>query len=175
MKKVMKFFSYLVLMLALLIFFLPKLNLYYAVEAILEKKKVYISDEEVLDRGFSLELRQAKLFFDKLPLAEIERIQLLPLVFYTTFDLTNIRINEGFSDFLPQEIHSVHVEHLFYNPMKVKFKGTNEDSHFYGNIDLLERVLSVHLRLSAKSEQRYATMLRKLSKEEGGYFYEYKF
>ena len=175
MKKLIKFFSYVLVMLSLLIFFLPKINLYYAAEALMKQKNVYISDEEAFDKGFTLELKHAKVFFDKLALADVESIRVSPLFFYNVLNIDNIHVNEGFSDFLPQEVKNVRVEHFIFNPVKVKFRGESEDSHFYGNVNLLKRMLSVHIRLGVISEKKYGTMLRKLTKEEGGYLYEYKF
>jgi len=175
MKKLIKLFSYMLVMLSLLIFFLPKVNLYYAAESIMKKKNIYISDEEVLDKGFTLQLSHAKIFFDKLALAEVQSIRLSPLFFYNVINVDHVLVNEGFSDFLPQGVKNIKVEHFIFNPIKINFRGESEDSHFYGNVNLLKRVLSVHLRLGGKSEKKYGTMLRKLTREEGGYLYEYKF
>lgn len=69
MKKIMKFFIYLLLMLALIIVFLPKINLYYAAEVLMKEKNIYISDEDVMDKGYSLELSNANLLFENLALA----------------------------------------------------------------------------------------------------------
>jgi len=175
MKRLMKLLAYLVVMVILLILFLPKVNLYYAAEELLKKQNVYISDEEVYDSGFSLELVNAKVYFDKLELMQVEEIKLSPWVLYNVISLDKLDINEGFSDFLPQEISSFKAEHIFYNPTHLKLSGESSDSFFFGDVDILKRVLILHLRVGAQSEKRYKTLLRKLTKEEGGYYYEYKF
>lgn len=175
MKKIMKFFIYLLLMLALIILFLPKINLYYAAEVLMKEKNIYISDEDIMDKGYSLELVNANLLFENLALAEVKKIELSFLVLYNVLSLDNIHVNEGFSDFLPQEIKSVRLEHFMYDPMMIKLKGESGESRVYGDIDLLDRVLTLHLRLDAKSEKKYGALLSKLTKEEGGYIYDYKF
>lgn len=175
MKLLLKLFAYLFVMLALLIFFMPKTNLYYAAEELMQKENLYISDELVNDTGFSLELDEGNILFDKLTLAKIDRIRLSPWVFYNTLTFRNIHVNEGFSDFLPAEIERVDIWHAFYNPAKVILEGESAESHFFGEVDLLERVVTIHLRLDAKSEKRYKNILKRLTKEEGGYLYEYKF
>jgi len=175
MKKLLKLLVYMVVMLALILFFLPKINLYYAAEGFMQEKKVFISDENIADRGFYLELNNANFLFDKLELAEVEKITVSTLLFYNALSIDKIHVNEGFSDFLPLEIETISAEHAIYNPTHVTLKGESEDSYFYGDVDLIERVLNIHLRLGAQSEKRYKSMLGKLTKEEGGYVYEYKF
>jgi len=175
MKRFVKILAYICTMVALLILFLPKTNLYYAAEGLMQEKNIYISDEEVHDSGFSLELINAMIFFDKLELMKVENIKLSPWIVYNVVSLNTVDINEGFSDFLPEEISSLKVEHFFYNPTHIKLSGESTDSFFFGDVDILKRVLSLHLRVGAKSEKRYKVLLEKLTKEEGGYYYEYKF
>ena len=175
MKRLMRFLAYVVIMFALVLLFLPKVNLFYATEGLLKEKNVYISDEDIYDSGFSLELTDAKFFFDKLELMKVEKTKISPWIFYNALKLDFIEINEGFSDFLPQDISSVKAEHFFYNPMHILLTGENADSSFNGDVDILKRVVGIHLKLGAKSEKRYKTLLKKLTKEEGGYYYEYKF
>lgn len=175
MMRLIKFLAYFLVLLALIIVFLPKINLFYAAEIMMKENKLFVSDEEVLDKGYALELRNAKLSYESLSLAEIDSITLSPWILYNALSLNNIHVNEGFSDFLPQEIQEIKIEHIIYDPTNITLRGDSEDSYIYGNIDLLEKVLVLHLRLGAKSEKKYKAMLGKLSKEEGGYVYEYKF
>jgi hypothetical protein len=175
MKKVMRLLAYTVTMFALVLLFLPKVNLYYAAEGLLKEKNVYISDEDVYDSGFSLELTDAKFFFDKLELMKVEKTKISPWIVYNALTLDFIEINEGFSDFLPQDISSVKAEHVFYNPMHIQLSGESTDSYFTGDVDILKRVVTLHLKLGAISEKKYKTLLKKLTKEDGGYYYEYKF
>ena len=175
MKRLAKGFAYLMVMFILLVFFLPKVNLYYAAEEIMKKQNIYISDEQVNDTGFSLELVDAKVFFDKLELMKVDKINLTTWLFYSSVNLDVIEVNSGFSDFLPSDINAIKVEHFFYNPTNVSLSGESQDSFFYGDVDLIKKSVIIHLRVGVKSEKRYKTLLRKLNKEEGGYFYEYKF
>ncbi|PHR54593.1 MAG: hypothetical protein COA44_12590 [Arcobacter sp.] len=175
MKKLAKGLSYLIVMFILLLLFLPKVNLYYAAEKLMQKQNIYISDEEVYDSGFTLELSGAKIFFDKLELMKVDKIDLSSWLVYSSIELKNIEVNEGFSDFLPSDITSIEAEHFFYKPMHISIKGESQDSSFYGDVDLIEKQVLIHLRVGAKSEKRYKTLLQKLNKEEGGYYYEYKF
>lgn len=175
MKRLLRFLAYLVIMFSLLLLFLPKVNLYYAAENLLKEKNVYISDEDIYDSGFSLELTDARFFFDKLELMKVENIKISPWIFYNALTFDFIDINEGFSDFLPQTVSSIKAEHFFYNPMHIQLSGESTDSFFNGDVDILKRVVTIHLKLGEKSEKRYKTSLKKLTKEDGGYYYEYKF
>jgi len=175
MKRLAKAIGYLVVMLLLLILFLPKINLYYAAEELMQKQNVYISDEETHDTGFALELLNAKVFFDKLELMKVDGIKVTSFLVYSSVTLNKIEINEGFSDFLPRDINLIEAKHVVYNPMHITLHGESDDSYFNGDIDLINKNMVIHLRVGAQSEKRYKTLLGKLKKEEGGYYYEYKF
>ncbi len=162
-------------MIALLIIFLPKINLYYAMEKMMAKKSIYVSDEDLKDRGVSFHIENARVFFEKLPLAQVEAISLKPWILYNSIEVDTIRLNEGFADFLPSKIDKIELKYWVFNPLYLKINGQSKESMFYGDIDLLKRILRIHLRLDAASEKQYKTMLSKLTPEEGGYLYEYKF
>lgn len=171
----MKGILYLLVMAVLLIIFLPKINLYYAAEKMMAKQSVYISDENLKDKGISFHIENASLLFEKLPLAQVEEISLRPWILYNNVTVDTIRLNEGFADFLPSEIDKIQLSYWVFNPLHLKINGQSKESLFYGDIDLLKRTLRVHLRPDTASEKQYKSMLSKLTPEEGGYLYEYKF
>ena len=175
MKKLLKPLVYLVAMLALLIFFSPKVNLYYLLEEFAVEQNIYISDEEAKDSGFSLHILNAKVYLDELFIAEAEDTQVSMWLVYNNFEVKNIDLNKGFSDFMPSYIKNIQVTHHIFNPTFLSLSGESSDSFFYGNVDLLNRIVQVHLRLGTKSEKKFKNSLRALEKEEGGYLYEYKF
>lgn len=175
MRRILKGVSYLLVMTALLIIFLPKINLYYAAEKMMAKQNIYISDEKLKDKGISFHIENASLLFEKLPLAQIEEIRLKPWILYNSIEIDTIRVNDGFTDFLPSEIDIIEVKYWIFNPLYLKLSGQSKESLFYGEVDLLKRILRIHLRLDAASEKQYKSMLSKLTPEEGGYLYEYQF
>ncbi len=175
MKTLLKIFAYLLVMLALVIFFLPKVNLYYKAEEFMLRQKLSISNELVRDSGVTLEINNGDILFDKLALAHIDSVCLSPWLFYNRIRFQNIHVNEGFSDFLPEEIEDIVLRHVVYNPTKVELSGKSGKDLVYGEVDLLERVVRIHLQLESRSEEKYRSMLARLNKEEGGYLYEYKF
>jgi len=175
MKKFGKFLAYMLVMLALIIFFSPKVNAYYKLESFLKDKHVFLFDEEVKDSGFSLDLYNAKVYMDELLLAQAGFASVSVWLFYNNFSVEEIKLNEGFSAFLPERIERLTVEHVFYNPTKVSLNGESGGSTFNGEIDLLKRLIVIHLRLDKYAKKKFATSLKQLKKEEGGYIYEYKF
>jgi hypothetical protein len=175
MKKLLKILAYFVVMLALIIFFSPKINLYYLFEEFAVEQNIYISDEKASDNGLSLNISHAKVYLDELFLAEAEETTLSMWLVYNSFEATNIELNEGFSDFMPAVIKRINVKYHIFNPTLLSLKGESGDSFFYGDVDLLERIIQIHLRLGSQSEKRFSSSLRALKKEEGGYVYEYKF
>ncbi len=175
MKKLLKFSTYLVIMFALIIFFLPKVNAYYLLENLVKEKHFYLTDEDAKDSGFSLDIHNTRVFLDELFLAEAKYITLNPWVIYNSIEVENIKLNEGFSAFMPGHIENLKAEYVFYQPTHISLKGKSKKDSFIGDVDLLERKVVIHLHLDFKSEKRFATALKQLKKEEGAYIYEYKF
>lgn len=175
MKIILKGVAYFLVMIALLIIFLPKVNLYYALEKEMSKQSVYVSDEKLHDLGISFHIDNASVLFDKLLLAKVEQIRIRPWIFYSSIEADAIQINKEFEDFLPSEIKKFEINYWVFNPLYIKLKGESEESFFYGDVDLLKKTLRIHLRLGNKSEKKYHAMLSRLTPEEGGYLYEYKF
>lgn len=171
----MKGVAYLLVMMALLIVFLPKINLYYAAEKLMAKQSISISDETLSDTGVSFHIENARVLFDKLLVAQVQKISLNPWLFYSSVRIDGIRVNEAFADFLPAEIQKVELKHWIFNPLHLTLRAQSEEGFFYGDVDLLKRSLQIHLRLDKAGEKKYQAMLGRLISEEGGYRYEYQF
>ena len=175
MKILLKILAYIAVMLLLIIFFSPKINLYYQLEVLMQENNIYISDEKVKDSGFSLNINNAKLYLDELFLANAEETSVKTWLVYNSIEAKNIELNEGFAEFMPEHIDTMKVSYHILNPRNILLNAQSEDSFFFGNVDLLERVVQIHLRLGTLSEKKFAMALKQLKKEEGGYIYEYKF
>lgn len=175
MKKLLKPLIYFHVLIALIILFLPKYNLYYAFEEVLHEQKIYLSNETIIDRGFSLDIQNTDIAFEQLNLAQVDNIKVSIWGFANGVRMENIHINKGFADFLPLEIDKIQVIHLLYNPMILDIKGESSQGFFFGSVDLLERKLLVHVRLDAAAQKKYPGILSRLTSEEGGHYYEYQF
>jgi len=66
MVKLLKFFAYMLFFVLALIYFLPKAALYFYAEQELQKKRLILSKEEVVDSGFSLKVKHAEVTFDSI-------------------------------------------------------------------------------------------------------------
>ncbi len=175
MKKLLKLLIYFHVMIALIVLLLPKHNLYYAFEELLQKEKVYLSNETIIDRGLSLDIQNPEFVFDKLNLAKAENVKVFSWGFINGVRFENIYINEGFSDFLPLEIDQIQIIHFLHNPMVLDIKGESSEGFFFGNIDFIQRKLFLHIRLETVAQKKYPSILSYLNSEEGGYYYEYQF
>lgn len=175
MKFLLKSLISVVLMVELLIFFAPKSNLYYWGEHALKAFNVFISNESVEDSGWRLNIYAAELYFDKLTLAEVDKISLSPWLLYNAIEVEGIHIDEGFVDFLPLEITRLGVAYAIYNPLQATLHGESDAGYFNGEVDLLERTVLIRLHVDQKAQKRYRNALARLKKTEEGYSYEYRF
>ena len=175
MKKLLKPLIYFHVLIALIILFLPKYNLYYALEEVLQEQKVYLSNETIIDRGFSLDVQNPDIAFEQLSLAQVDNIKISIWGFANGVRMENIHINDDFVGILPLEIDKIQVINLLYNPMVLDIKGESSEGFFFGSVDLLERKLLVHVRLDAAAQKKYPGILSRLTSEEGGHYFEYQF
>ena len=87
MRYVVKPLTYLFLAVILIIFFLPKINLYFQAEEILENYKVTISGEKLIDNGFNFKIDDGTIYFDDLVVAKVQEISIVPLLVYNKIDI----------------------------------------------------------------------------------------
>ncbi len=175
MRFLLKLLLYPIVFFELLVFFAPKVNLYYWGETFLQTRNVFISDEVIEDSGWQLNLSSAELFFDKLSLARLDVVTLSPWLLYNTLKVEGIHIDEGFTDFMPLEVKTLEVTYAVYNPMKITMNGESDSGYFNGEVNLLERQVSIRLFATDKAQKRYANALARLKKSGEGYVYEYRF
>jgi hypothetical protein len=168
MVKIAKFFGYLLFFLAMVLFFLPKIELFYLAEKQLEPFKVIISDEKLHDSGFSLEVQDAKIYFEGIESAYIEELKITPWVFANSVTLQNIKLSHAAKSFVPLDVEFVELRYHIFNPIAVSIYAKGGFGELHGKVDLVGRTLMISLSPSAKMTKEYAHTLRNLKKEKSG-------
>ena len=177
MKKVALFILYTTLFFALLIFFAPKENLYYQAEALLKRENIIISDEKVKDRGFSLELSDAKIYaMDGIQVARFEELTLRLLLAYNTLQVTNIELSSVAAKFIPTHVDHLNVKYTLLDPLHIKAEALGDFGKVSAVINLKTRLIHLKLEPSRLMKSRYSSSMRMLKKsKQGAYTYEYHF
>ena len=168
MVKIAKFFGYLFFFLAMVLFFLPKVELFYLAEKQLEPLKVVISNEKLHDSGFSLDLQDAKVYFEGIESANIEQLKISPWVFINRVTLKNIRLSHAAKSFVPLDVEFLELSYHLFNPVAVNIYAKGGFGELRGKLDLINTSVTLSLNPSSKMTKEYAHTLRNLKKEKTG-------
>ncbi|MBN2895254.1 MAG: hypothetical protein JXK05_05110 [Campylobacterales bacterium] len=173
MKKVKILLLYSAILLALIIFFLPKTQLYYQAEALLAEYKVFISQERVIDNGLTLGLQEGTIYYDDMAIAAFEAIRLRPWVFYNSLVLEPTELSAEMEQFVPRSIDWLKITYAVYDPLHVTIEGSGAFGSVEGSVALFDRNISLTLTPSEALLGKKPFWLGKLKKDsEGGYRYE---
>lgn len=173
MKIIGKIIIYFIVVAGLILFFLPKTNLYYQGEAILEKYKVVLSQEQLSDQGFALKISDGILYYDDLVVAKIKEIKIRTLIFYNGISFAPFSLSKDMEQFLPLGIENLSITHTVLNPLHVMIEGEGDFGALEGDVSLYDRNISLVLTPSALLEKKKPFWLKRMKKTaEGEYRYE---
>jgi len=176
MKKIALFFFYSFFFLAALLFFTPKESLYYFGEEKLKPLGVIIGNEEVVDHGFTLQIKDAKLYIKKIKSANIASTRLSLFGLYNALEVDNVVLDSTFEQFFPPLISRISVHHNILAPQQLQANTVGDFGEAEATVNLLDRNISVVLKPSKLMLSHYKNTLRQLKKtKEGDYRYESKF
>ncbi|MDA3947244.1 MAG: hypothetical protein PF439_11265 [Helicobacteraceae bacterium] len=176
MKKIALFFFYTLLFFGALLFFTPKESLYYYAEEQLKPVDVVIAYEEVIDHGFSLELRHAQLYVQKIKSAEIGSASFTLFGLYNAVSIDSVVLDKTFEAFFPPLIQHIDIVQSLVAPLDLTAEAVGDFGEAEATVHLLDRSVDVIVKPSKLMLSRYKSTLRQLKKsKEGDYSYEYKF
>lgn len=176
MKKIALFLVYTTLFFSALLYFTPKVNLYFFIEEQIKPLDVMIANEEAVDQGFSLELLHAKLYIQKIKSADIGSAQLMLLGVYNTAAIDKVILDKTFEQFFPPIIEHIEVTQTLFAPLQLHGTAVGDFGEAIATVDLLERRVNVVLKPSKLMLSKYKSTLSQLKKsKEGDYRYDSKF
>ncbi len=173
MKRLKSIFLYAIVFLGLLLFFMPKIYLYYAVEEQLDSKNIRISNEKVYDRGFNLAVEEGSLYYDDLVVGKFERLSLLPVILFNRVNVDNFTFSDDMSRFAKGTVQNVNVTHHIITPLTLYVSLKADAGDIIGEVNIKDRNISLQLTPSPALLKESPFWLKKLKKsDDGGYLYE---
>ena len=172
MKKIAAFFAYLTIAIFFVIFFLPKINLYYKAEEFLKSQSVVIAQEGIHDNGLRFSLSDAKLYYGDLYVAEFSEISITTLLVYNNLSIEAFTLSSEMKQFLPREIEEISVTQSIFDPLHVNINASGEFGDLNGSINLSTHLMAIDINASSLLQKQKPFWLRKLKKTKGGYHYE---
>jgi len=175
-KKISIFFGFTLFFIYSLIYFTPKQSVYYLAEHKLKDYGVIVSKEKVHDSGFALHINNANIFIKGISSAVAKKTKIMCLLFYNSVIVKNITLLSVAKNFIPLHIKSVYIHYSIINPINVMLNANGEFGSAFGSVNLLKRVIVIHLLPSKKMLRNYHSTLNMLKKDKnGGFVYEQSF
>jgi len=153
----------------LVIFLMPKKELYYLLEKKLEMQNIVISGEDVHENLLGLTVEHPTFYLGGAPVATAREISLWSVLFYTKVDFHDLSIAEGLPTAL--DVKSFSATHSMLSPLMVLLRGESTLGALGGEIQLKAR----KLRLTIAKGGENSALSRYLKKSEKGWAYESKF
>jgi len=172
MVKLSKLLAYVMFFILALIYFMPKESVYYYLEKELQKQKIILSDEEIIDNGFSLQLNNTKLSYDSIESANVENINIKIFLVYNSLSVSNVRLLDVASSFVPLHVDTINIKYTIFNPLNIVAESNGEFGQASAEVNILDRNISMVLKPSPLMLKKYRATLRNLKKNKAG---EYKY
>jgi len=152
--------------------FMPKEELYYALEKQLKIEGIKINEKAIETGIFSLNLIDADVYYKGIHVVHIEKVNIFTLIFTTNINIKTLTIDDSLKDFAPEKIGQANITHLLFSPMKANVLANGSFGDIEGVVDLKEKTL--HLDFSNTTKE--IDLLRaNLQKNEKGLYYETSF
>lgn len=154
-----------------IVILMPKQEIYYKLEEVLNSYEVTLNEETKSEGLFSLSLKGVTVYVKGINVATIEELNLFTLLFYSSVELDSLLMDDSLKMMLPQETESALLRHSILSPLDVSVAASGSFGALTGNIDISER--TVHLDFN---ESKKLQMLKpSLKKSEKGWVYETSF
>ncbi|MBU4025121.1 hypothetical protein KKF31_08210, partial [bacterium] len=115
-KRFLRFFAYLAFFVVALIFFAPKLGMYYFLENELKAYDVIISGETLKDEGVSLNIKDGQIFVKSIESASIKECDVTLLLFYNAINARDITLSQSAKSFIPLKVQELKLSYTVFNP-----------------------------------------------------------
>ncbi len=175
-KKLLMFLGYTLFFMAALIYFTPKISIYYFLEQELKTEGVVISAEEAHDGGFSLVLSHADISFKGVDSAKVEKLEVSIFELYNAINVQGIVLSSAAESFIPLKVDRADVTYTVLNPLHVTGEAEGEFGSLEVEYSILDNSVHIELEPSKLMLKSHTSTLSNLSKsEDGGYVYDKTF
>lgn len=175
MKTILKIFLYILTFIFALFLFLPKESLYNLLEQELEKNRIIISNEKRDENIFGLDVLDGDVYYENINIANVNKISLKTFLVYSELKINDIKLLKSLESIAPSPIEELTLKYsvLTFNKIDIEAKGLFGE--LIGNIDVINRVITLELNASTNMKNSYSKILKNMKLNEGKYYYEYKF
>lgn len=173
MVKIVRFFSYFLFFTLAMMYFTPKVSVYYYLEQKLNSYSVIVSKEDVTDNGLGLSIKDAVVSLKGVDSATIADIEINLFTVYNTIDFRDITLSSVAASFLPLHVKSVNIKYSILDPLNIKAVSVGEFGEADASFNIIDKVFHLNLKPSKIMLKDYKSTLKSLKiSENGEYIYE---
>lgn len=151
--------------------FMPKKELYYKLEEVLEQQEIRIDGETLKEGWFYLYIENPSISIKGIKIVTIEKMELFTLLFYSKIKILNILLDESLKETAPEHIGDMTLRHTLLSILNVSLNANCDFGTIEGNANLKER----KLRLDLIEVKNIETIKSRLQQDEKGWYYETSF
>ncbi|MBU0720377.1 hypothetical protein KJ877_03475 [bacterium] len=175
-RRIFVFFAYLFFFLLALMYFTPKLSVYYFLEEQIKPFGVVISRESLTDKGLTLKIEHASISAKSIESANIAEIDIGIFGLYNSAEFQDIKLSSAAGAFVPLKIQNAKIVHSVLDPLHVNAQALGEFGEAAVSFDIMQKAVRLVLKPSALMLRNYQSTLRNLKKSENGeYVYDKNF
>ena len=168
MVKTLKVLGFSLFFLLATLFFLPKINFYYLVEKELKKQNIVLSDENIIENSFSLNIKDADIFVESIKSATIKELDISTLLLYNSIHLRDIKLSGMAESFVPIDIKTIGATHSIFNPLTLDIVLNGAFGDAKANFSMLDKKFYLTLKPSKLMLRKYKKTLKFLEKNQNG-------
>lgn len=154
-----------------LVLFLPKEEIYFALEKALQKEGIEINEAKIEPGIFTLTIHDAVVYVHGIEVATIHTMTCFTVLLFSRLEIENAQVGKNFQEYFPKKVDTATLTHSIWHPEQVKVEGIGAFGDVHGDIFLKEH--RVHLDFT--SEKRLGMLKRMLKKGSKGWYYETTF
>ncbi|MEA1879131.1 MAG: hypothetical protein U9N11_00580 [Campylobacterota bacterium] len=151
-----------------LLLFMPKQELYYKLEQLMETQTLKINEKSIEEGLFSLTINEADIYAKGIKIATAHKIDIFSVLFYSKIEVNLLKIDDSLNTMTPTDIESIKATHAVWNPLNVNIHTEGSFGSASGMLGLIDN----DVRLDFNASQATAPFKDKLSKDEEGWYYE---
>jgi len=171
MQMVKKILIALVLIWFAFIVLMPKQEIYYKLEKVLEKSEIKINEQKIDEGLFTLTLHNADIYVKGIKLATVEKVNFFTLLFYSNVNLDDLVLDDSLKSMAPTDIQNASASHIIVNPLSVSLSADGGFGSMDGYVKLADKTLRVDFNDSIGVKM----LQPKLKQDEKGWYYETSF
>lgn len=173
MVKIGTLFIYCMFFILALMYFTPKVSVYYFIEQILSSYSIVVSKENVEDTGLALKIKDASVSIKSVDIADVSVIDATMLVLYNSINAENITLSSEYEYFMPLKVKNINIRYSILDPLNIVATSSGEFGKASASINIFDRMLHLNLQPSDITLKNYKKSLQYFKRSENGeYVYE---